>query len=77
MAKHSLIRPLGRPSEEKALALMEAELLEKINLLGIGPQGLGGKTTALAVHIESFPTPVSYTHLDVYKRQIRISLWTI
>ena len=59
MAKHSLIRPLGRPSEEKALALMEAELLEKINLLGIGPQGLGGKTTALAVHIESFPTHIA------------------
>jgi len=38
---------------------LEAELLEKINGLGIGPQGFGGKTTALAVHIETLPTHIA------------------
>ena len=38
---------------------MEEELLEKINALGIGPQGFGGKTTALAVHIETMPTHIA------------------
>lgn len=59
MAKHSLIRPLGEKSEDKTLADMEKELLEEINHLDIGPQGLGGKTTALAVHIESYPTHIA------------------
>ena len=41
------------------LAQMEADLLERINALGIGPQGLGGRTTALAVHIEQMPTHIA------------------
>ena len=59
MAKHSLLRPLGQASEDSVLADMEKELLEKINLLNIGPQGLGGRTTALAVHIEGYPTHIA------------------
>ena len=59
MAKHSLTRDCGQPSDDPVLSLMEAELLERINKLGIGPQGLGGSTTALAVHIEQMPTHIA------------------
>ena len=59
MAKHSLTRECGTPSEDPMLADMERELLERINRLGIGPQGLGGRTTALAVHIEQMPTHIA------------------
>ena len=59
MAKHSLTRECGTPSDDPMLADMERELLERINKLGIGPQGLGGRTTALAVHIEQMPTHIA------------------
>ena len=59
MAKHSLTRECGEASPDPLLAKMEAELLERINHLGIGPQGLGGRTTALAVHIEQMPTHIA------------------
>lgn len=59
MAKHSLIRTCGSPSSDPMLADMERELLERINCLGIGPQGLGGRITALAVHIEQMPTHIA------------------
>ena len=59
MAKHSLTRECGTPSDDPMLANMECELLERINKLGIGPQGLGGRTTALAVHIEQMPTHIA------------------
>ena len=59
MAKHSLTRECGEPSADPMLARMEAELLSRINGLGIGPQGLGGRTTALAVHIEQMPTHIA------------------
>ncbi len=59
MAKHSLTRECGTPSDDPMLAEMERELLERINNLGIGPQGLGGRTTALAVHIEQMPTHIA------------------
>jgi len=59
MAKHSLTRDCGEPSCDPMLAEMEHELLERINDLGIGPQGLGGRTTALAVHIEQMPTHIA------------------
>lgn len=59
MAKHSLTRECGTPSKDPMLAEMEAELLTRINNLGIGPQGLGGRTTALAVHIEQMPTHIA------------------
>lgn len=59
MAKHSLTRDCGEPSPDPMLADMERELLARINDLGIGPQGLGGRTTALAVHIEQMPTHIA------------------
>jgi len=59
MAKHSLTRECGEHSGDPALAKLEEELLERINRLGIGPQGLGGRTTALAVHIEQMPTHIA------------------
>jgi len=55
MAKHALLRPVGQPSPDPETAELEHDLLERINALGIGPQGLGGRTTALAVHVETAP----------------------
>jgi len=52
LAKKALLRPLDQRHPEKAVSEMEADILEKVNALGIGPMGLGGKTTALAVNIE-------------------------
>ncbi len=59
MAKKALLRPLGSVNPDPLLAEFEAELLEKINNLGIGPMGLGGRTTALAVHVNSYPTHIA------------------
>jgi len=59
MAKHSLTRECGEASPDPMLAEIEKEILERINRLGIGPQGLGGRTTALAVHIEQMPTHIA------------------
>jgi len=58
LAKKALLRPLGRPHPQAEVARLEKETLEEINHLGIGPQGLGGRTTALAVHIETYPTHI-------------------
>lgn len=55
MAKKALLRPVGTPSADPRYAELEAEILQKINASGVGPQGLGGDTTALAVHIEFHP----------------------
>lgn len=55
LAKTSLLRPLGSKNPNPKYAAMEEELLERINDLGIGPQGFGGRTTALAVHITTHP----------------------
>ncbi|MBR6525357.1 MAG: fumarate hydratase [Clostridia bacterium] len=59
MAKKALLRPVDSHHEEEFYANLEDELLEKINQLGIGPQGFGGKTTALAVNIEKCPTHIA------------------
>ena len=59
LAKKALIRPVDQRNSEAFYAELEEELLEKINALGIGPQGFGGKTTALAVNIEKFPTHIA------------------
>ena len=60
LAKKALMRPVGqRHSGDGRLALMEEELLEEINRLGIGPQGYGGNTTALAVHVEMMPCHIA------------------
>ena len=55
IAKRAMFREVGKPSDDPENAELEAELLEHINKLGIGPQGFGGRVTALAVHVESFP----------------------
>ncbi len=55
MAKKALLRPLGWPSSDPENALLEKKVLERINKLGIGPLGMGGTVTALAVHAESSP----------------------
>jgi fumarate hydratase subunit alpha len=59
LAKKALIRRSGEPNPDPELAGLEAELLEAINATGIGPAGYGGTVTALAVHIESFPTHIA------------------
>ena len=59
MAKQALLRPLGEHNEDPFYAEMEERLLERINALGIGPQGFGGDPTALAVHIIAAPTHIS------------------
>lgn len=59
LAKKALMRPVDQRNSEDFYAELEEELLEKINALGIGPQGFGGKTTALAVNIEKFPTHIA------------------
>lgn len=59
LAKEALLRELGQHNPDPYYAGLEQELLESINRLGIGPQGYGGLTTALAVHIEVLPTHIA------------------
>lgn len=59
MAKKALTRELGESSENPHIAELEQEMLEKVNKLGIGPGGLGGTTTALAVNINTYPTHIA------------------
>ncbi len=59
LAKKALLRPLGVPNPQPHLARLERELLEAINATGVGPQGLGGACTALAVHVEAYPTHIA------------------
>lgn len=59
IAKQSLLRKVGEHNSNPEVAKLEEELLEEINRLGIGPQGFGGRTTALAVNIETFPAHIA------------------
>lgn len=59
LAKRALLLPVDTPNPDPFYAGMEGELLERINALGIGPQGLGGTTTALGVHILPYPTHIA------------------
>lgn len=59
LAKRQLLRTLGEPAERSDLAAIEKEALERINQTGLGPMGLGGKTTALAVHVGALPTHIA------------------
>lgn len=59
LAKKALLRPLGTRHPEAHIAELEKEILERINATGIGPQGLGGRITALDVHIEIYPTHIA------------------
>ncbi len=64
-AKVALLRPIGEPNPDPELAGLEAEMLEKINNLGIGPQGLGGRIFAMAVHIVKHPCHIASLPLAV------------
>ena len=59
LAKHALLRPLDRPHPDPFYAALEAQLLEEVNALGVGPQGFGGRTTCLGLSIETAPTHVA------------------
>ncbi len=59
LAKKALLRPVDVSNEDEFYRNLEKELLDRINSLGIGPQGFGGKTTALAVNIEKYPTHIA------------------
>jgi fumarate hydratase subunit alpha len=59
LSKRALLRPVGEPNPDPELAALESELLARINDLGIGPAGFGGRVTALAVHVESRPTHIA------------------
>lgn len=59
LAKKALMRPVDSENEDPYYADLEKEMLEKINQLGIGPQGFGGKTTAIGLNIETMPTHIA------------------
>lgn len=59
LAKRALLRPLGQPSPDAETAALEAELLERVNATGIGPQGFGGRITALGVACETAPCHIA------------------
>ncbi len=59
IAKEALARPIGSHHADSRYADMEEEILEKVNKLGIGPQGLGGRVTALACHINTHPCHIA------------------
>ena len=59
IAKQSLLRNIGEHNPNPKIAELEKELLVQVNNMGIGPQGFGGRTTALAVHIETFPAHIA------------------
>lgn len=59
LAKKSLLRSVGSPNAKLELASLEETLLKAVNRTGIGPEGLGGKVTAMAVHVESFPCHIA------------------
>jgi fumarate hydratase subunit alpha len=65
LAKRSLLRPLGSKNPDPELDKLESEILSEINKLGIGPQGLGGRTTSLAVHIVMMPCHIASFPLAV------------
>ncbi len=70
LAKKATARPLGRKNPSPEIARLEDELFEAINLTGIGPQGLGGNTTALAVHIET-----AWTHITCNPVAVNMQCW--
>jgi fumarate hydratase subunit alpha len=65
IAKKSLLRKIGERNPNPRIAQMERELIQRINKLGIGPGGLGGSVTCLAVNIETFPTHIASIPLAV------------
>ena len=75
LSKKALTRPSGEPNPDPKLAELEKELLGEINATGIGPAGYGGTQTALAVHVESFPTHIAAfpvaVNLDCHSHRTR------
>lgn len=65
LAKRALLREVGKPNPDAETAELEMEILKRVNNLGIGPMGYGGRTTALAVHIEVFPAHIASMPLAV------------
>jgi fumarate hydratase subunit alpha len=59
IAKKALLRPIGSTNLDAEAAAIEVDLLKRINNLGIGPQGYGGRTTALAVHVAMMPCHIA------------------
>ena len=59
LAKKALLRKLGEPNPDPEVAELERDILQRVNNLGIGPMGYGGRTTALAVHAEVFPAHIA------------------
>ncbi len=59
LSKRALLRPLGEPSPDPDVAQLERGILAAVNQTGVGPMGLGGSTTALAVHIERHPCHIA------------------
>jgi fumarate hydratase subunit alpha/L(+)-tartrate dehydratase alpha subunit len=70
LAKKAIVRPVGSSNPDPELAKMEKELTEAINATGLGPMGLGGDTTTLAVHIES-----AYTHITQNPVAVNTQCW--
>ncbi len=70
LAKEAIFRPIGTPNPDPQIADLEAELLAAINKTGIGPMGLGGDTTAFAVHIEE-----AHTHITMNPVGINFQCW--
>lgn len=70
LAKEAIWRPLGEPNPDPDLAKLEAELLEAVNMTGIGPMGLGGDTTALGLMIEA-----AYTHITQNPVAVTLQCW--
>jgi fumarate hydratase subunit alpha len=80
LAKKALLRPLNEPNPNPELDNLEKELLEAVNMTGIGPMGLGGKTTALGVHVDyafrhpaSFPAAVAFNCWAARRASARIN----
>jgi fumarate hydratase subunit alpha len=59
LAKKALLRNIGEPNPDPEIAELEREILQRVNHLGIGPMGYGGRITALAVHAETFPAHIA------------------
>lgn len=65
LAKHALTRPVGSGNPDEEVAAIESDLMQRINALGIGPHGFGGRITALAVHVEIAPTHIASLPVSV------------
>jgi fumarate hydratase subunit alpha len=65
IAKKALLRPVGSTNPDPEIAALEADLLDAVNDLGIGPQGYGGRVTALAIHVQMIPCHIASLPLAV------------